>query len=105
MFILNVLVFVYCLGCVDEKLMTWMPGSTQWMEPGKDHDVSDIDKLLDGKAVSTVGNKMKPKFTVLLKKPHTVEITKLMMKTTPKWSVKEVMVKLKGVPSEVSEMV
>lgn len=93
---------VVVVECDQEVLMPWAPGSEQGIMPGKNHDVSDIDKLIKGKKVETIGKKKNPKFTVLLKEPKSVEITVLKMVVKPVGNVDEVTVKLAGVQSEVS---
>ena len=72
--------------------MPKMPGRPQWIEPGKNNDISNMTELLKGNPVVTTNNKKKPKFHVLPRGNEPVEITEVSMKVSE--NVKKVKVKL-----------
>lgn len=80
--------------------MPKMPGRPQWIEPGKNNDISDMEELLKGNPVVTTNNKKKPKFRVLPRGNVPVEITEVSMTVR---NVKKVIIKLGKKPNQVSK--
>lgn len=80
--------------------MPKMPGRPQWIEPGINNDISNMEELLNGNPVVTTNNKKKPKFRVLPRGNVPVEITEVSMNVTG--NVKKVIVKLGKKPNQVS---
>ena len=80
--------------------MPKMPGRPQWIEPGKNNDISNMTELLKGNPVDTTNNKKKPKFRVLPRGDEPVEITEVSMNVSG--NVKKVIVKLGKKPNQVS---
>lgn len=80
--------------------MPKMPGRPQWIEPGINNDISNMEELLNGNPVVTTNNKKKPKFRVLPRGNVPVQITEVSMNVTG--NVKKVIVKLGKKPNQVS---